>query len=365
MSRGELRAARPADRDALNALIARSARDLSRGWYTEAETDGLIRYVFGVDTQLIADGTYYLVEQGGTIVACGGWSARQTLFGGDQAKGAEDERLNPEVDAARIRAFFVDPRAARQGLGRRLLRHCESEARRAGFRTCELMATLPGEPFYRAEGYRALEAVSHPLPDGRHIRFIRMERTIMPDRLPEPWLRGPVAGIPPLLQPAAHAFLLSLEDAERAAADLRDADLWTRPGGAASAGYHLLHLSGSTDRLLSYARGEPLSAEQLGALAAEQAPHPGRSVADLMAAWRETVRRALAQLADTREETLGEGRAVGRARLPATVLGLLFHAAEHSQRHAGQLATTVKVLSANRQSPIASSQGPGAREPGT
>lgn len=282
-------------------------------------------------------------------MACGGWSARQTLFGGDQAKAALDHRLDPAVDAARIRAFFVDPGAARQGLGRRLLRHCESEAHRAGFRRCELMATLPGEPFYRTEGYRALEPVSHPLPDGQHIRFVRMERSLMPHQLPEPWLRGPVAGIPPLLQPAAHAFMLSLEDAERAIAELRDADLWKRPGGAASAGYHLLHLSGSTDRLLTYARGATLSPDQLGALAAEKEPHPERTRADLLGAWRATVRRALAQLAETPQDALEEERAVGRAGLPATVLGLLFHAAEHSQRHAGQLVTTVKVVSASRQ----------------
>lgn len=181
-----LRPALPGDRAALNELIARSARELSRGWYSEPDIEALIRYVFGVDTQLIADGTYYLIERAGGIQACGGWSARQTLFGGDQAKGAVDDRLNPAVDAARIRAFFVHPDAARQGLGLRLLRHCESEAHRAGFRNAELMATLPGEPFYRAAGYRALEPVSHPTPDGRQIRFVRMGRSLMTQTYADP-----------------------------------------------------------------------------------------------------------------------------------------------------------------------------------
>jgi hypothetical protein len=163
---------------------------------------------------------------------------------------------------------------------------------------------------------------------------------------PEPWLRGPVPGIPAPLQPAAHALLLALEDVEAATCGLTDAQLWwTPPGGAASAGFHLQHLSGSTDRLLTYARGGSLSAAQRAALAAEQAHADTRpSVADLTEAWRATVDRALVQLAATPEETLQEPRYVGRARLPSTVLGLLFHAAEHAQRHAGQLVTTVKVV---------------------
>ena len=207
---GRLRPAEPADRAALNQLIARSARELSRGWYTETETDALIRHVFGVDTQLIADGTYYVIEQGGAIRACGGWSARQTLYGGDQAKGPADDRLNPAVDAARIRAFFVDPGAARQGLGRRLLAHCESEAARAGFRAAELMATLPGEPFYRAAGYRAIEPVSHPMPDGLAVRFIRMGRSL------QPWISA---------HPSRDQVLRLATAAELPTGDLERADL--------------------------------------------------------------------------------------------------------------------------------------------
>jgi hypothetical protein len=163
--------------------------------------------------------------------------------------------------------------------------------------------------------------------------------------VPEPWLRGPVQGISPLLQPAAHAFVKAREDAESAASDLSASQLWQRPGGAASPGFHLLHLSGSTDRLLTYARGESLSEAQRATLAAEQALEgPRPSAAELLAEWRATVDRALEQLAATQESDLGTPRVVGRARLPSNVLGLLFHAAEHAQRHAGQLVTTAKII---------------------
>jgi uncharacterized damage-inducible protein DinB len=166
-------------------------------------------------------------------------------------------------------------------------------------------------------------------------------------RNPEPWLRGPVSGVPPLLQPAAHAFLHALEDVESAAADLSNEQLWRRPGGVASAGFHLMHLAGSTDRLMTYARDETLSEAQRGALAAEKSPEAsGRSRDALLVAWRATVEQALRQLAATPESRLGDARYVGQARLPSTVLGLLFHAAEHAQRHAGQLVTTAKIIGA-------------------
>jgi GNAT superfamily N-acetyltransferase len=173
-----IRAARLSEVDQLNGLILVSAATLSRGFYTPEETVALTRYVFGVDSQLLADGTYYVIEREGAVVACGGWSARRTLFGGDQAKDVVDPRLDPSTEAARIRAFFVHPSSARQGLGRRLLAHCEAAALAAGFRRLELMATLPGEPLYRAAGYQALEPVSYPLPDGRRVRFVRMGRSL-------------------------------------------------------------------------------------------------------------------------------------------------------------------------------------------
>lgn len=162
---------------------------------------------------------------------------------------------------------------------------------------------------------------------------------------PEPWLRGPVPGIPALLQPVAHAFLLALEDVEAAVSTLTVDQLWFGPGGAASAGFHLMHLAGSTDRLLTYARGETLSPAQRAALAAENTlatPYP--PVDELLTGWRTTVEGALRQLATTSEATLTSARHVGRAQLPSTVLGLLFHAAEHAQRHVGQIVTTSKIV---------------------
>jgi hypothetical protein len=161
---------------------------------------------------------------------------------------------------------------------------------------------------------------------------------------PEPWLRGPVPGVPTLLQPAAHAFLLALQDVELAVSGVAEDQLWLAPGGAASLGFHLLHLTGSTDRLLTYARGEALSQAQRAALAAEKALTPHPPLDQLLADWRSTVERALRQLAATPETTLNESRLVGRAQLPSTVLGLLFHAAEHAQRHGGQIITTAKIV---------------------
>ncbi len=163
--------------------------------------------------------------------------------------------------------------------------------------------------------------------------------------LPEPWLRGPLPGIPPLLQPAAHALVMALEDTLTASAGLTDDRLWAQPGGAGSVGFHLAHLAGSTDRLLTYARGEALSDAQLRTLSAEKTLLQTRPALVVLAdAWRATVEAALRQLAETAEESLSEIRFVGRARLPSTVIGLLFHAAEHASRHTGQLVTMAKVV---------------------
>ena len=162
---------------------------------------------------------------------------------------------------------------------------------------------------------------------------------------PEPWLRGPLPGIPPLLQPPAHALLMALEDVEAIVTGTTIQQLWQRPGAAASVGFHLMHLAGSTDRLLTYARGESLSPAQVAALNAErelQEPYAAPDV--LLARWREVVQNALRQIAGTPETSLLEGREVGRARLPSTVLGLIFHAAEHAQRHVGQIVTTTKII---------------------
>jgi hypothetical protein len=160
---------------------------------------------------------------------------------------------------------------------------------------------------------------------------------------PEFWLRGPIEGVPPALMPAAHALLQTLEDVERAVDGLTIDQLWLAPGGAASIGFHLIHLSGSTDRLLTYARGLPLDEHQKAALGRERNP-PRTDAAPLVDDFRRTVEAALAQIRATPPDSLADTRAVGRAALPTTVLGLIFHAAEHSQRHAGQVVTTAKVV---------------------
>jgi uncharacterized damage-inducible protein DinB len=165
-----------------------------------------------------------------------------------------------------------------------------------------------------------------------------------PPTAPEPWLRGPVPDVPPMLQPAAHALLQALEDVRAAVGSLDDAALWASPGaGAASVGWHVLHAGGSLDRLLTYARGRALDDAQRAALAAEKAPEPTDG-ATLVAQFEARVAAALAQLRATPESTLAEPRPVGRAQLPSTVLGLLFHAAEHTQRHVGAIVTTARVV---------------------
>ena len=174
-----IRTAVPADVPALNALISRSARQLSRGYYTEREAESATKYVFGVDSTLIADGTYFVVEVDGTLAACGGWSRRRTLYGGDQRPvGPPAEFLDPARDAARIRAFFVAPEFARRGFGRLLLGHCVMAAAKAGFRMLELVSTLPAVPFYGALGFDSIEPVRDVLPDGVPLSFVRMTRRV-------------------------------------------------------------------------------------------------------------------------------------------------------------------------------------------
>jgi uncharacterized damage-inducible protein DinB len=161
---------------------------------------------------------------------------------------------------------------------------------------------------------------------------------------PEFWLRGPVEGGPPLLQPAAHALLQAREEATSAARGLSPEQLWARPAGAAAAGFHLRHVAGVLDRLLTYARGEALSEAQLATLRREGVPgDPPEEVESLLSALDAAVERALAQLRATPGESILEPRKVGRAGLPSTVQGLLFHAAEHAQRHTGQLLVTARL----------------------
>jgi uncharacterized damage-inducible protein DinB len=161
---------------------------------------------------------------------------------------------------------------------------------------------------------------------------------------PEPWLRGPLPGVDPYLMPAAHALTHAGEDLVRAVADLPPHALWTRPGGAASVGFHLRHIGGSIDRLLAYARGEALSDAQRSAAKSEEQPGSPGDAPALLAAAQQAIAAALAQIRATPRETLLHPRGVGRAQLPSTVLGLLFHLAEHTQRHTGQLIATVRVV---------------------
>ena len=172
-----IRQANHTDMPVLEQLIPESVRALSANYYTPQQIESAILYIFGVDTQLIADGTYFVAESEGQIVGCGGWSKRKTLFGGDQMKDVEDALLDPAVDAARIRAFFVHPDWARRGIGTRIIRACEEAAREAGFTRLELAATLPGEPLYRAVGYRAIERFDAPMPDGETLPIVRMAKT--------------------------------------------------------------------------------------------------------------------------------------------------------------------------------------------
>jgi GNAT superfamily N-acetyltransferase len=162
----------------LQELIEQSARALSVGYYTPAQIDAAVRFVFGVDSTLIDDGTYFVVRDGDDIVGCGGWSRRSTLYGGDQRPVGAADLLDPATGAARIRAFFVAPSHARRGIGRMLVGACAVAAETAGFRRLELMATLPGVAFYRACGFRETDRVTDILPDGTSIEFVRMERSI-------------------------------------------------------------------------------------------------------------------------------------------------------------------------------------------
>ena len=172
----QIRRATLADRAALEQLIAESARGLSRGDYTEAQVEAALASVFGVDTDLIHDGSYYVAEAEGSAVGCGGWSRRRTLFGGDRFAARDSGYLDPAREPAKIRAFFVHPGWARRGVAGAILETCEREAQAQGFRALELMATLPGVPFYAARGYVGGEQVSYEIADGVTIEFVPMRK---------------------------------------------------------------------------------------------------------------------------------------------------------------------------------------------
>lgn len=166
------------DRPAISHLIECSARGLSHEDYSDEQIEAAVNSIFGVDSELIRDGTYFVAESEGRLIGCGGWSRRRTLFGGDQFAGRESAEIDPAAEAARIRAFFVHPEWARRGVGRAILERCEQEAHACGFRSLELMATLPGLKFYRALGYAGNERVTHELNDGTTIDFVPMRKEL-------------------------------------------------------------------------------------------------------------------------------------------------------------------------------------------
>ena len=175
----KLRLASAADVGPIRELIADSVRGLAKGIYSDVQIELSIRSVFGVDHQLIEDGTYFVAEAGGRIVGCGGWSRRRTLFGASEyAESRNSALLDPATEPAKIRAFFVHPDAARKGIGRAILERCEAEALAVGFTAAEMMATLPGVPLYEACGYEKHETQAVNLPDGETIVCVRMAKRL-------------------------------------------------------------------------------------------------------------------------------------------------------------------------------------------
>ena len=176
-----VRLATASDIPELQELINESVRVLSVGYYTPEQIEKALTHVFGVDTQLILDNTYFVASVGVTIVGAGGWSKRNTLFGGDQAKSTgPDELLTPGKEPARLRAFYVHPQWARRGIGRLITKACEGAARDAGFTRLELIATLPGQPLYEANGYKVVCPFEIPLPDGSLLPAFRMAKDLNP-----------------------------------------------------------------------------------------------------------------------------------------------------------------------------------------
>jgi N-acetylglutamate synthase-like GNAT family acetyltransferase len=177
-----IRKAMEKDIPRLREIIEASVRGLQARDYSRAQIEGALNSVYGVDSQLIADGTYLVAEVsqhgGAEIVACGGWSKRKTLYGGDQYAAREDSLLDPAGDAAKIRAFFVHPKWARQGIGSMILEACENAARAAGFTSTEMGATLTGVPFYKAKGYAAVEDQEAQLSNGQTLPIVKMAKKI-------------------------------------------------------------------------------------------------------------------------------------------------------------------------------------------
>lgn len=176
--RFQVRLATLTDIPALEELIPTSVRALQAGSYTAAQMEAAIGTAFGVDRQLIVDGTYFCAERENRVIGCGGWSRRNATYGGDRGRAGEDAPLDPRRDPARIRAFFVHPAWARRGIGTAILERSEAAARAAGFREAIMVATLAGEPLYARHGYRVLERYDAPLPGGLALPVVRMARAL-------------------------------------------------------------------------------------------------------------------------------------------------------------------------------------------
>ena len=173
-----IRKATMEDRDTIQQLIAESARKLSRAHYNDAQIEAAIATVFGVDTSLIEDGTYFVVESDGQLAGCGGWSKRKTLFGGDQYSSRDTAYIDPETEPAKIRAFFVHPDHARKGIARALVSRCENEARAQGYRALELLSTLPGIEFYKSCGFVETGNFHLDLTDSVKLEFVPMRKEL-------------------------------------------------------------------------------------------------------------------------------------------------------------------------------------------
>jgi GNAT superfamily N-acetyltransferase len=173
-----LRPATLADIPALHDLIALSVRGLMSWAYSSSQLEQALGTWLGVDTQLVDDGTYFVVEEHEVLVGCGGWSKRKTPYGSDHRPGREDTLLDPAADAAKIRAFFVHPEWARRGIGRMILEACEHAALDAGFTQLEMGATLSGVPFYESQGYVGRERIDLPLKNGEALPIVKMTKSV-------------------------------------------------------------------------------------------------------------------------------------------------------------------------------------------
>ncbi len=173
-----LRLAQVSDSDGISNLIKLSARELGGKFYTSQTIESALKGAFGLDSQLIEDQSYYVIESNTQIIACGGWSFRKTLFGSNSNKLRNSNKLNPKTDSAKIRAFFIHPDFSRLGLGKVILSTCETQAKTHGFAKCQLMATLSGIDFYHKNAYRGKDYVYHHMDDKNKIEFLPMSKTI-------------------------------------------------------------------------------------------------------------------------------------------------------------------------------------------